>query len=150
MQQGRAVVTAGLGFWPMSWALVTGAGEQLSTDGPYDAHEGSVLVATKEDSSQHLRLSTKAMIELQGRAGGVCPEKSGWSSRMGRGRRSRPSLCIVEGSRSTLQQSGRDWGDKNIEIHLGVRPALKTKTRNKGEKIRVSSRNAGYPWSPES
>ena len=116
MQQGRAVVTAGLGFWPMSWALVTGAGEQLSTDGPYDTHEGSVLVATKEDSSQHLRLSTKAMIELQGRAGGVCPEKSGWSSRMGRGRRSRPSLCIVEGSRSMLQQSGRDWGIKILRF----------------------------------
>lgn len=84
-----------------------GAGEQLCTDGPCDTHEGSVLIATKEDSSQHLKLSTKAMIELQGRAGGgVCPEKSRWSSRMGRGRRSRLSLHIVEGSRSTLQPSG--------------------------------------------
>lgn len=34
LQQGRAVVTAGLGFWPMSWALVTGQVSSFAQTGP--------------------------------------------------------------------------------------------------------------------
>lgn len=34
MKQGKAVVTAGLRFWPMSWALVTGAVSSSAQMGP--------------------------------------------------------------------------------------------------------------------
>lgn len=107
---GQGSGHCGLGFWPMSWALVTRQVSSFAQDGPCDTHcEGSVLIATKEDSSQHLRLSTKAMIEHQGkgRRGGVCPEISDQQDGEGKEIQAQPTH-IVEGSRSTLQPSGWD------------------------------------------